>query len=87
MLLTLIKATPTTKTPGFILKLQTKTSLTTAFGQKDAQLTFYMKTQTCALQQNQSAELDINQFQIIERPHTIQENGVDKVIMLKWLQL
>lgn len=97
-LFTLIKATPSTK-GGHILKLQAKDTkrLDTGFGIKTntSQTTYYMKVASVSVAVGASAELDVSQFNIVERPHTITESVVTpngtvqqpKEIMLKWLQL
>lgn len=90
--LTLVKSTPS-ENGGFILKLQNKDEkvMETAFGTKTqaTQETYYMKVDKPAIKVGKSADLDISDFKVVERPYEIddEENGGKKTISLKWLQI
>lgn len=85
--LTVVSATLSSN-GGFIHKLQNKTStvVDTPFGKKtqDSQVTYYMKLDDAA-PIGMQAEIDIDNFKVVERPYTVPDTG--EVLELKWLQL
>lgn len=93
MTLELVSATES-KNGGHILKLQNKDvkSAETPFGLKTqkTQHTFYMKVDAVAGKVGDKHEMNLDEFKIIERPYTIDddtsENNGDE-IMLKWLSI
>lgn len=78
---------------GEILKLQNKQegkTLKTAFGTKtqNVQITYYMKVDECPLKVGSKETLDLDMFNIVERPFTIEEGeNAGSDIILKWLQI
>lgn len=93
VLLTLVSSTPS-QNGGFILKLQNKSTkeIATPFGKKvsDHQETYYMKVAENTCQVGFKAEMDLSQFNIVERPYTIDDPNSDingQTIQLKWLQI
>jgi sulfite reductase beta subunit-like hemoprotein len=88
--LTLIKATPTAKKDGFILKLQEKKAgiVANAFGQQvqNSQLTYYMKVSTVAVPINHTAQLEMDVFSIDETD-PLTNITTKKTIQCKWLHL
>ena len=81
------------KNGGFILKLQNKEekSIETPFGKKTqtSQNTYYMKVdEECAV--GTEAELNVDDFNVIERQYTIDDESSDlhgETIQLKWLSI
>lgn len=93
VLLTLVSSTPSSN-GGFILKLQNKSTkeVQTPFGMKksDHQETYYMKVADNSCKVGFQAEMDLSQFNIVERPYTIDDANSDingQTIQLKWLQI
>ena len=90
--LTLISKTPS-ENGGEILKLQNadEKAEQTAFGMKTqkTQVTYYMKVDKCPLAKGKSADLDLDMFNIVERPFEIEDEETKemKTIHLKWLHL
>lgn len=81
------------KNGGFINKLQNKSeiSVETPFGNKTQtqQTTYYMKTDTQA-KVGFKADLDVAQFDVVERMYTVEDESSDlhgQEIPLKWLQI
>lgn len=103
VLLTCISSTPSVN-GGFVVKLQSTSDLvvTTAFGTKTqkSQLTYYIKLDT-TVKPGFAAELDLSQFEIVERPFMLDVAATaanpaigqaavpahQEEIMLKWLQI
>lgn len=91
--LSVVTCTPSVN-GGVILKLQNKTeakAVETAFGTKTAskQTTYYMKVDK-PIAVGFKADLDIDAFEVVERPYTIEdENSEDngKTINCKWLHI
>jgi len=91
--LELISSTPSSN-GGFVLKLQNKSTkeIVTPFGKKvsDHQETYYMKVAENACQVGFKADLDLSQFNIIERPFVVTDEQSDlkgQTLQLKWLQI
>jgi len=88
MLLELIKSTSSVN-GGFINKLQSKTSMATVFGNKDSQITYYMKTKD-QVPVGTKGDLPLEMFNTIDRPYTIDDPSSENhgdTIMCKWLEL
>lgn len=89
-----VKSCTASSNGGFILKLQNKSTkeITTPFGKKvsDHQETYYMKVADNSARVGFNADLDLSQFNIVERPYTIDDPNSDingQTIQLKWLQI
>lgn len=85
--LTVVKSTPSSN-GGFILKLQNKTAIVTPFGKKEQSITYYMKVADNSAKVGFAADLELNDFLIVERDF-IPEDGENagEIIPCKWLQL
>lgn len=85
-----MSCTPTEKADGFILKLQHTHMLekVTPFGKKvqPVQKTFYMKTaEQCEI--GFTADMNLDEWRITERPFDIVDGDAVTPVMLKWLHI
>lgn len=95
--LTVEKATASSN-GGFILKLVNSNSVATAFGNKEQNITYYMKVKELATHKVNNrmvpigagyvADLDLDEMVVVERDYVIPEGeNAGDIIPLKWLQL